>query len=466
MCLPFRCSLGSIIFFLILCLSCQSFSQCFPEKGPPLSNSEFTTGGDIAGGPDRSWKIALDSINGPYVPATLMYPLPLIYHNNNHWISFSGTGEHASNRYFFFKKEFDLPCYNLCGKSYNDDDAFCLNLDIYEDNSIYEIYVNGVPQSANLGNIFPLPNPFNPPGHTQSDGTSVSLCKNWKAGKNTIIIVIASSATVVGMMIEVPVNPPPPPDADSIKATICAGEHFHFGSLDLTESGKYFQSFPRPGGCDSNVVLMLNVGPKSSTVIDQTICEGDNFAGYTASGTYVDTYLAANGCDSVRTLNLTVQGNPKPELGTKAAICDGDSFTIAPGLFTTYLWQDGSANDHYTVKSPGLYVVTVTNPCGAARGEIIVKDGICNIFFPNAFTPNHDGKNDFFKILTDYRLQEYHLAVYNRWGQIVYEASNQSKGWDGNWSGKEQQSGIYIWNCVFKRAGITSNMKGTVTLIR
>ncbi|HMD00758.1 MAG TPA: hypothetical protein VKH37_11425, partial [Ferruginibacter sp.] len=154
----------------------------------------------------------------------MMQGLPNTYHNSVHWISFSPTGEHNLDRSFFFRLNVDLPCFNPCGKSYNNDNAFCLDLDLYADNSIFEIYINGKPQSANLGNIIPLANPYNPPGHTPGDKTTVQLCKDWKAGTNVLIIQVASSATVAGLEVEPSIEPIPPPDADSIVKTICDGE--------------------------------------------------------------------------------------------------------------------------------------------------------------------------------------------------------------------------------------------------
>lgn len=398
-----------------------------------------------------------------------MSPLPSIYRNGSpgQWISFSASGEHSGNRHLFYKKDFELPCFNLCGKSYDDDNSFCLNLDLYADNSIYEIYVNGVAQSANLGNIIPLlPDPFNPVGHTQSDKTSVTLCNNWKAGSNSIVIQVASSATVVGLLVQIPANPPQPPNAHHVTATICEGEHFLFGNQDLTQPGSYFQVFQQPNGCDSNVVMTLTVKPKSLTVIEQAICEGETYAGYSSSGTYTDTFIASNGCDSIQTLHLFVQQKPKPDLGNKTAICNGDTLQLSPGLFSSYLWQDGSMQEFYPVDKPGTYSVTVTNTCGTAWDDILIKDGTCNIFFPNAFSPNKDGKNDSFKILTDLSLQQYQLSVFNRWGQKIFQTSDPSKGWDGIFNGIEQPSSVFIWICIYRRANVTATLKGTVALIR
>jgi len=456
-----------MVFFLVGVLQYQeSVAQCSPQMGAPPPASAFNTGQVAPGANDPKWTIALDSITGQYRPAIVMSGLPSIYYNRTNWISFSPSGEHTSNRFFFYRMSIDLPCFNLCGKSYNEENAYCLNLDLYADNSIYEIFINGVPESANLGGIIPLSNPFNPANHTPGDKTTVSLCKNWKAGANTIIIQIASSATVAGLLVEPAISPLPPPDADSVSTTICEGEAIQFGNLHLTKSGYYFQSFPMPSGCDSNVVLDLTVHPRSFTEIDTSICEGDNYAGYTIGGTYTNTFASVNGCDSVRRLVLSVREKPKPESGITIGLCAGDTLLISPGIYSSYLWQDGSTQDYLVVKNTGLYSVTVSNSCGSATKQYQVKEGICETFFPNAFTPNNDRKNDVFKILTDLKFQEFQLSIYNRWGQQVFNTKNPLLGWDGYLNNKEQPSGTYIWRCIFKRSNLVTQLKGTVILIR
>jgi gliding motility-associated-like protein len=436
------------------------------QTGPPPPADYFKSSGE-PGHTDAKWKVAKDSITGIYQPAVIMTSLDPVYFPGGKWISFSATGEHTGDKFFFYRLDFDLPCFNLCGKSYDDDNSFCLNLDLYADNSVYEIYVNGVPQSPGSGNNFPIqPDPYNPAGHTQSDPTTVSLCSNWKAGSNSLIIQAASSATVAGLSVLAAAHPPPPPDAYKIDASICEGETYRFDTMDLTKPGIYTKTYTRPSGCDSIVALYLDVKPKSATTIDQSICEGESYEGYTVSGTYTDVYTAANGCDSVRILHLNVREKPRPDLGLSAAICEGDSLRLSPGTFSTYEWQDGSTKDYFTVKNTGVYAVTVTNACGVASDEISVTGGLCDIYFPSAFTPNNDGKNDFFKILTDYLLEEYHLTVYNRWGQKVFETTNPSGKWNGNFNEKAQSTGVFVWYCTFKREGVKRNVKGTVLLIK
>lgn len=82
------------------------------------------------------------------------------------------------------------------------------------------------------------------------------------------------------------------------------------------------------------------------------------------------------------------------------------------------------------------------------------------------FTPNGDGKNDLFMVLTQFQLQDYDLSVFNRWGQKVFETRDQRQGWDGTFNGMLQDSGGYVWYCSFKNSTNTSYMKGTVILVR
>lgn len=90
------------------------------------------------------------------------------------------------------------------------------------------------------------------------------------------------------------------------------------------------------------------------------------------------------------------------------------------------------------------------------------------IYVPTAFTPNRDGKNDFFQIIAAGIRSIDQFQVYSRWGQLVYDAPvSHSRGWDGMYGGKPQSSGTYVW--VVKAIDYTGRpilKKGTVTLIR
>jgi len=93
------------------------------------------------------------------------------------------------------------------------------------------------------------------------------------------------------------------------------------------------------------------------------------------------------------------------------------------------------------------------------------------IFLPNAFTPNHDGVNDYFKIAAGSEFVKIvSFAVFNRWGACVYEEKNHLLGdhigWDGKFKGKECSSGTYVWVTIIELASKKRILyKGSVTLL-
>jgi gliding motility-associated-like protein len=245
-------------------------------------------------------------------------------------------------------------------------------------------------------------------------------------------------------------------------------DEFPWKGQTLTSSGIYVDTLVAANGCDSIVNLQLTIRSKSLSSISQIICAGDSFARHREPGMYIDTLTAANGCDSIVTLQLEVLQKPGPDLGPDKGICPGDTLSLFPGEFPNYLWQDGSTGSHYILNKSGTYAVTVSNQCGSTRSEIRITEKICNYLFPNAFTPNKDGKNETFKILNTSQLRDYRLSVFNRWGQKVFETRDYSMGWDGSINNTPGEPGTYVWFCVFKKPDETryTELKGTVLLLR
>jgi len=95
------------------------------------------------------------------------------------------------------------------------------------------------------------------------------------------------------------------------------------------------------------------------------------------------------------------------------------------------------------------YIVDVTdsetNCSGRAEIEIQVEEAICDepyIFVPNAFTPNEDGKNDVL-FVRGVNLDKVYFAVYDRWGEMVFETDDLEHGWDGSFKGKQVSGDVY-----------------------
>lgn len=163
--------------------------------------------------------------------------------------------------------------------------------------------------------------------------------------------------------------------------------------------------------------------------------------------------------------------NPVLKINTDAPdICGSTSSIIitTDSGYNNYVWNNNSNNLSLTVNQPGVYWVEVTdsNNC---KGRDSINILPCeNVFFPNAFTPNNDGLNDVFKPTVFGTLADYRLNVYNRFGQLIFQTSDVTRGWDGTLSGVRQPGDVYAWVCQYRwLSGKKMDEKsGTVVLIR
>ncbi len=100
---------------------------------------------------------------------------------------------------------------------------------------------------------------------------------------------------------------------------------------------------------------------------------------------------------------------------------------------------------------------------------VYIKDPICDgplVFVPSAFTPDGDGNNDVL-LVNGNNVDEMTIAIYNRWGQKVFESSDQSIGWDGTFKGQQLPPDVYGYymQCTCDDGG-TLFQKGNITLLR
>ena len=116
------------------------------------------------------------------------------------------------------------------------------------------------------------------------------------------------------------------------------------------------------------------------------------------------------------------------------------------------LWYDNSNNDLNIISSPGLYWVIISNKCGSSTEEFEVNTKNCNCyaFVPNTFTPNSDNQNDKLEIKTDCIPTIYDLAIYNRWGGIVFKSKDYKEYWDGKFNGSYCTDGVYTLKLSIK----------------
>jgi gliding motility-associated-like protein len=122
----------------------------------------------------------------------------------------------------------------------------------------------------------------------------------------------------------------------TLTPTICNGESFTVGINNYTASGTYENYFTTPAGCDSLVILNLNVLPTPQTTLNISICNGDSFgvgnSSYSTGGVFTNVLTAANGCDSTVTLNLTIL--PTPTTPLIVSICNGESYAVGTSTYS------------------------------------------------------------------------------------------------------------------------------------
>ncbi len=154
------------------------------------------------------------------------------------------------------------------------------------------------------------------------------------------------------------------------------------------------------------------------------------------------------------TVKLSPGVLPVVELGEDKIVCEGqkvkflDAASAFPGA--QYLWQDGSTRPEYTATETGLVRVTVFNKCGSVVDEAYVEFIDCyNVYVPNSFTPNGDGKNDIFKPVAGQELADYNLVIYDRWGNLMFQTNDINQGWDGRLYGKDAPVGVYVWRISY-----------------
>jgi len=172
----------------------------------------------------------------------------------------------------------------------------------------------------------------------------------------------------------------------TITAAVC--KSYVLNGQTYTATGVYNQYLTNAAGCDSILTLNLTVNEKFM-VINKTICQGQSYyaggANQTTSGIYKDTLLTSLGCDSIITTNLTVNTTLKPDLGPDRKLCINIQATITPGIFNSYSWQDNSTQPTFTVNSAGKYWVTVTDASNCSATDtlnILSIDTIPKNFLP------------------------------------------------------------------------------------
>jgi gliding motility-associated-like protein len=154
---------------------------------------------------------------------------------------------------------------------------------------------------------------------------------------------------------------------------------------------------------------------------------------------------------------VEVVENDLPQLPPDTVICKADDridlFIDEPDVIVA--WSDGIAIDpiiakRYIITKEGLYTATISNGFCTYVDSIevtAVNCEICQLYVPNAFTPNGDGINEEFTVTpscdTEGELVSYFIKIFDRWGRKIFESDSPEVAWDGS---DAEHQGVYIYN--------------------
>jgi gliding motility-associated-like protein len=274
-----------------------------------------------------------------------------------------------------------------------------------------------------------------------------------------------------------------------------------------------FTPDPVPGKCLSSAKFKVTVIPNLTPTFDfgptLNVCSGSTAPvlpsissnGVTgvwspfaisnqAPGTY--TFTSSAGQCATPIFSLSVAIIPIPTMDPKSDTSVNDGSFIPTNTFSgtpanlSFSWTNsntsiglsasgtGSVPSFSAINkgsSPAIGTVTVTpilNGCaGTAKNyKITVIPLEKDVFVPNVFTPNADGKNDILYAYSNY-IDKLEMRIFNQWGQQVELINDPHKGWDGKYKGTPQPVGVYIYTLkAVMTDGRTIQLKGSITLLR
>jgi gliding motility-associated-like protein len=212
--------------------------------------------------------------------------------------------------------------------------------------------------------------------------------------------------------------------------------------------------------------------PSTSTEQNPEIC-------LTTSGTYTVELTTTSSTGAISSVSnpITVNNNPVLTAATDTIIDLGGTATLvaSPSGTGDYLWTPNKNMDcedcPMATASPEestTYTVIYTdqNGCRASDTVMVLVNFVEGVGVPTAFSPNGDGNNDVL-FVRGYAIEAISFTVYNRYGEVVFETTDQNIGWDGMFKGKEENPGVFTWNLYYEFVnGESGTQKGNTTLIR
>ena len=328
---------------------------------------------------------------------------------------------------------------------------FNVNLDSFSNNNCFGECVGTATVKYTGGNA-----PYNVLwNNAQTTLTATGLC----AGTYTVIVTDAKGCSVTN----VATITSPPELQKAIEATDAYCKGLCIGTASAAISGgspPYQYIWNDPTNQNTPTATGLCPGTYMVTVTDSKNCKLTDTATVLYSD-YIPPVTATANYDSAY-LGQVIQ------------------FTATQYANATYQWLPTTGLSNSQIYNPTAlldsgyqtYMVTVTDLFGCSNSDtvsIYIINVTCiepELFIPNAFSPNGDGENDVFYVRGN-TIETMYFAVFDRWGQKVFESNAPSFGWDGSFKGKPLTPAVYDYyvkiTCYDKA---TFSKKGNITILK
>jgi gliding motility-associated-like protein len=175
-------------------------------------------------------------------------------------------------------------------------------------------------------------------------------------------------------------------------------------------------------------------------------------------------------CDNSDSIQITNLSHTYININD-TTFCEDEEWYIKLPSSNQYLWFNGSSDPYISIQDSGIYWVQITDICKNYTDTFTAHTEDCNcmMMVPNVFTPNEDGLNDLFFPVINCEFDEYHLVIYNRWGQLLFESFDQHEKWNGKYQDHMVADGVYFYLITYKHL-ITSKKEryrsGSITVFQ
>ena len=184
-------------------------------------------------------------------------------------------------------------------------------------------------------------------------------------------------------------------------------------------------------------------------------------------------------CSDVDSVELLVNDLPIVDAGEDEIALNGSVITLGgeptsatavsfewTPLTNLFTGEEQSPNPQIELNDELDYIVTVVDTNGCVNSDTVHVKPLPNIFFPNGFTPNGDGVNDYWQIDLIQEFPQAVVEVYNRWGEMLFRSVGYNEPWNGLYKGKRLPVGTYYYVIELNDPNFPDAYTGPVTIMR